>query len=152
MAFSPAPLVKDFHKTFAERRRFRHGRLSVERQQPDPYSKTFVKKYEARWGEAPTIHSAFGWSGGVLLEAAVKKAGSFNDDKIRAAFLELEMPTLLAGPFKIKAPENKAGWPRTRCDPVAERQERDRLAGKYRDRTGHDPGQALEQPLSANPT
>ena len=74
---------------------------------PDAYSKTFVKAYQERWGSAPTIHSAFGWSGGVLLEAAVKKAGSLNDDKIREAFLSLEINTLMAGPFKIKAPENK---------------------------------------------
>ena len=107
MAFSPAPLVKDFHKTLQSDGDFVMADYLWSANNPDPYSKTFVKKYEARWGEAPTIHSAFGWSGGVLLEAAVKKAGSFNDDKIRAAFLELEMPTLLAGPFKIKAPENK---------------------------------------------
>ena len=107
LAFSPAPLIPDFEKTLKSDGDFVMADYLWAANNPDAYSKTFVKAYQERWGSAPTIHSAFGWSGGVLLEAAVKKAGSLNDDKIREAFLSLEMNTLMAGPFKIKAPENK---------------------------------------------
>ena len=107
LAFSPAPLVKDFYETLTTDGEFVMADYLWATNNPDAASKAFVKAYQDRWDETPTVHSAFGWSGGLVLEAAVGKAGSFDDDEIREAFLELEVNTLLAGPFRIRAPENK---------------------------------------------
>ncbi len=107
LAFSPAPLKDEFHGTLETDAEFVMGDYLWEPINPDPVSKAFVKLYEDRWNETPDIHSAFGWTGGILLEAAVNKAGSLDDDKIREAFINLEMPTLLAGTFKLNPENNK---------------------------------------------
>src|SRR5262249_30998016 len=67
----------------------------------DEMSKAFTARYKAEYKEDPDVHSAFGWSGGKVFEAAVKKAGSLDADKVRAAFAGLEEKTLLPGIFKI---------------------------------------------------
>ncbi|MGE0802899.1 MAG: amino acid ABC transporter substrate-binding protein [Lautropia sp.] len=66
-----------------------------------PQGKAFTAKWKSAYRDDPDAQSAFGWSGGQLLEAAVKSADSLEHDKLREAFLRLEATTLLPGKFKL---------------------------------------------------
>lgn len=60
----------------------------------------FVKAFEAKYGYQPGYYAGFGYSGVTVLEEAVKKAGTLDQDKIRAALGEMETDTVL-GHYKI---------------------------------------------------
>jgi branched-chain amino acid transport system substrate-binding protein len=55
----------------------------------------FVKAFVARYGSEPGYYSGFSFSGGSVLEAAVKAAGSFDQDKLREALTTLELDTVM---------------------------------------------------------
>ena len=101
IAMSPGTLKDDFGQALGKDAEGVMGDYLWEPVAGDPMSKAFIASYRAEFNEAPDVHSAFGWSGGKVLEAAVKKAGSLDPDKLREAFLGLEMPTLLPGVFKL---------------------------------------------------
>jgi branched-chain amino acid transport system substrate-binding protein len=62
----------------------------------------FVKLYRAKYSAAPDFHAACGWAAGKAIEAAVAKAGSLEQEKLRAAFAGLEMDNVLGG-YKVSA-------------------------------------------------
>ncbi len=62
----------------------------------------FVKAYRAKYKRAPDVHAAGGWAAGKVLEAAVAQAGSFDQERLRAAFAALEVDTVLGG-YKVAA-------------------------------------------------
>ncbi|MGE0797155.1 MAG: amino acid ABC transporter substrate-binding protein [Lautropia sp.] len=103
LALSPGPLKDDFHtalKGDAE------GVMSDYLWEPvdqKAVSKEFTAKWRAAYKDEPDVQSGFGWVGGQLLEAAVKSAGAMDNEKIREAFLKLDMETLLPGRFKVDA-------------------------------------------------
>lgn len=53
----------------------------------------FVKSYQAKYNEVPSYHSAGGYVAGMLLEMAIKKAGSTETEKVRAALDALDVMT-----------------------------------------------------------
>lgn len=54
----------------------------------------FVKSYQAKYhNEVPSYHSAGGYVAGMLLEMAIKKAGSIETDKVKAALDALDVMT-----------------------------------------------------------
>jgi branched-chain amino acid transport system substrate-binding protein len=55
----------------------------------------FVKNYKARYGYEPGYYSSFGYTAVTVLEAAVKKAGSLDQDKIRDVLTEMKMETVM---------------------------------------------------------
>lgn len=61
------------------------------------YAELFKKKY----GIYPVDQHGFGTSAGFLLEAAVKKAGSFKQERIREALRQIELPNTITGPIKF---------------------------------------------------
>lgn len=65
-----------------------------------PGNKEFVEQYTKMFGRPPDYHSASGYSGGAILEAAINKAGSLDRDKIRDALATLELTTLF-GDYKV---------------------------------------------------
>jgi branched-chain amino acid transport system substrate-binding protein len=67
-----------------------------------PGNAEFVKAYRDKYSFAPDFHAACGWAAGKVIEAAVAKAGSFEQEKLRAAFAALEVPTVLGG-YKVGA-------------------------------------------------
>ena len=59
-----------------------------------PGIKEFVEKYEKRFGEKPNSQAALGYTGMQITEAAVKKAGSFDPEKIRDALATIRVETI----------------------------------------------------------
>ncbi|WP_341989691.1 amino acid ABC transporter substrate-binding protein [Azorhizobium sp. AG788] len=60
----------------------------------------FVKTFEAKYGYPPGYYAGFGYSGVTVLEDAVKKAGTLDQDTLRATLGEMETDTVL-GHYKI---------------------------------------------------
>lgn len=60
----------------------------------------FVKAYYDKYSLVPDFHAACGWAAGKVIEAAVARAGSLDQEKLRAAFAALETPTVLGG-YKV---------------------------------------------------
>ena len=73
---------------------------SYETRAKTPGNPEFVKAYRAKYSAAPDFHAACGWAAGKAIEAAVAKAGSFEQEKLRAAFAALEMDNVLGG-YKV---------------------------------------------------
>jgi branched-chain amino acid transport system substrate-binding protein len=73
---------------------------SYETRARTPGNPEFVKAYRAKYSAAPDFHAACGWAAGKAIEAAVAKAGSFEQEKLRAAFTALEMDNVLGG-YKV---------------------------------------------------
>lgn len=75
----------------------------------DPRMKTpgnaeFVARFAKKYGREPNYHAAGTYGGMQVLEAAVKKAGSLDQDRIRQALLELDTVTVF-GRYRV----NEAG-------------------------------------------
>ncbi|MGQ0511850.1 MAG: ABC transporter substrate-binding protein [Betaproteobacteria bacterium] len=62
----------------------------------------FVAAYTKRWSAAPGLLAAQGYAAAKVLEAAVKRAGSVEQDKLRDALSRLETATPL-GPYQVDA-------------------------------------------------
>lgn len=73
---------------------------SYEPRAATPGNAEFVKIYRAKYSAAPDFHAACGWATGKAIEAAVAKAGSFEQEKLRVAFAALEMGNVLGG-YKV---------------------------------------------------
>ncbi len=76
------------------------GFASYEARARTPGNAEFVKAYRAKYSVAPTFHAACAWAAGKAIEAAVAKAGAFDQEKLRAAFSALEMDNVLGG-YKV---------------------------------------------------
>ncbi len=61
----------------------------------------FVETYTKKWNREPDYHSATGFAGGQILEAAVAKAKSLDREKIREALSSLDIETVLPGRYKV---------------------------------------------------
>ena len=55
----------------------------------------FVKNFQARYHYEPGYYSSFGYTAVTVLEAAVKKAGSFDQEKLREVLTTLKMDTIM---------------------------------------------------------
>jgi branched-chain amino acid transport system substrate-binding protein len=66
-----------------------------------PGNAEFVQRYEATYKRGVDYHVATGYSGGLVLEAAIKQAASVDRDKIRDALASIRMPTLLPGEYRV---------------------------------------------------
>jgi len=75
-----------------------------------PGAKEFSEKYKARHGHEPGYHAGGGYGAGYVLEAAVKKAGSTDRDKVRAALFALDVVNAF-GRFKVDATGRQIGKP-----------------------------------------
>ena len=60
----------------------------------------FVKAFRERYKRAPDFHAACGWAAGSIVEAAVARAGSFDQAALRVALSTMESATVL-GPYKV---------------------------------------------------
>jgi branched-chain amino acid transport system substrate-binding protein len=67
-----------------------------------PGMKEFIDAYQKRFGEAPNYHAGTAYGALQVTEAAIKKAGSFDNQKIRDAMASLEMETVF-GHYKVDA-------------------------------------------------
>jgi branched-chain amino acid transport system substrate-binding protein len=60
----------------------------------------FVKAFTAKWSAPPGPLAAAGYTAGVVLAAGVRRAGSVEPQKLRAALATLQVDTLL-GPYRV---------------------------------------------------
>ena len=67
-----------------------------------PGMKEFIETYEKRYGEKPNYHAGTAYSSLQVTEAAIKKAGSFDNEKLREALATIEVHTIL-GRYKVDA-------------------------------------------------
>ncbi|OGA18863.1 MAG: hypothetical protein A3I63_09420 [Betaproteobacteria bacterium RIFCSPLOWO2_02_FULL_66_14] len=77
------------------------GLIPVGRQYPG--AKEFVEDHEKTFpGADLSYHSAAGYSGCEILVESIRRAGSLDGERVRAAILKLEMNTVF-GPFRVDA-------------------------------------------------
>ncbi len=69
-------------------------------------AREFARAYTARWKVPPQLTAAEGYVAGTVLAAALRSAGRLDQERVRAALAELEMPTAL-GWYRV-TPENGA--------------------------------------------
>lgn len=92
----------DFIRLVGQDAEYAAGYSSYETRAVTPGNAAFLKAYRAKYGAVPDFHAACGWAAGKVIEAAVAKAGSLEQEKLRAAFASLETPTVLGG-YKVAA-------------------------------------------------
>jgi len=66
-----------------------------------PGNAEFVQRYESRFNRSIDYHVATGYSGGMVLDAAVKEAGSLDRDKVRDALANIRLQTVLPGEYRV---------------------------------------------------
>jgi branched-chain amino acid transport system substrate-binding protein len=62
----------------------------------------FIDRYEKRFGEKPNYHAGGAYGALQVTEAALKKAGSFDNEKLREALATLDVQTIY-GRYKVDA-------------------------------------------------
>lgn len=67
---------------------------------PGPANQRFVKAYEARFSAMPGVAAAEGYTAAMVLAAGVRRAGTLEPEKLRAALASLEAETAL-GAYKV---------------------------------------------------
>lgn len=99
---APHSLEPEFIRLVGMDAEYTAGLSFYEPRAATPGNAAFVKAYRAKYKRAPDFHAACAWAAGRVLEAAVAKAGSFDQEKLRAAFAALETATILGG-YKVAA-------------------------------------------------
>jgi len=67
-----------------------------------PGMKEFIASYEKRYGEKPNYHAGGAYGALQVTEAAIKKAGSFDKEKLREAMASIDVRTIF-GRYKVNA-------------------------------------------------
>jgi branched-chain amino acid transport system substrate-binding protein len=67
-----------------------------------PGMKEFIEAYEKRYGEKPNYHAGNAYGALQVTEAALKKAGSFDNEKLREALATIEVHSVF-GRYKVDA-------------------------------------------------
>lgn len=62
---------------------------------PTPGNAAFVAAFHAAYNADPGYYSAFGYVGGTVVEAAVKQAGSLDQEALRTVLTTLKLPTVM---------------------------------------------------------
>lgn len=91
------PEFYDLLKTTAE---YVYGSTQWESTLPYPGVKEFVEAYKKMWGHEPQYHGAAGYNGGLLVEKAIREAGSLDSDKLRNALLKMKTITMF-GDYEV---------------------------------------------------
>ena len=79
---------------------FSLGAMEYDARLATPGNEAFARAYAARWSGSPGPSAAQGYAAATVLAAAVRKAGSLEPQKLRAALAALETGTVL-GPYRI---------------------------------------------------
>jgi ABC-type branched-subunit amino acid transport system substrate-binding protein len=67
-----------------------------------PGMKEYIDAYEKRFGEKPNYHAGGAYGALLVTEAAIKKAGSFDNEKVRETLQTLDIQTAY-GRYKVDA-------------------------------------------------
>ncbi len=68
----------------------------------NPGMKEYIEAYEKRYGEKPNYHAGNAYGSLQVTEAALKKVGSFDNEKLREALATIEVQTVF-GRYKVDA-------------------------------------------------
>jgi branched-chain amino acid transport system substrate-binding protein len=98
--FTIGPALDDFVQNLKGDANLITGTTFWEINSTMPGSAEFVKKYQARYHSNPPYQAAVSYAGMQVLEAAAKKAGSLDREKIRDALSNIEITTIF-GPYKV---------------------------------------------------
>ena len=109
-AFAVGPGLPDFGKNLGPDAEGVMGNTQWEPTLKLPGVKKFDEEYKAKYGHEPGYHAGGGYGAGEVLEAAVKKAGSTDRDKVRAALFSLDIKTTF-GRFKVDSTGRQVGKP-----------------------------------------
>lgn len=109
-AFAVGPGLPDFGKNLGKDANGVMGNTQWEPELNLPGVKEFAAKFKAKYGTEPGYHAGGGYGSGQVLEAAVKKAGSFDRKKVRAALYKLNIETTF-GKFKVDKTGKQVGKP-----------------------------------------
>jgi branched-chain amino acid transport system substrate-binding protein len=109
-AFAVGPGLPDFGQNLGLDAEGVMGNTQWEPTLKLPGVKEFAEKYNQKYGHEPGYHAGGGYGAGQVLEAAVKKAGSTDRDKVRAALFALDNVTTF-GRFKVDATGRQIGKP-----------------------------------------
>jgi len=101
LVLSVAPSMPDFKKSLGANADYVMGESFWEPTLNTPGNNEFIEAYKKKYGSDPEYHGPWAYSGCMVLAAAVKKAGSLDKEKIRAALSTLKLQTLLPGPYKV---------------------------------------------------
>jgi len=85
----------DFIKSAGKDAEYALGMSLYEPSLPSEGNKEFVKTYRDKNNSDPGYYSAFGFVAGTVLEAAVKKAGSVDNEKVREALTTLKIGSVM---------------------------------------------------------
>src|ERR1700726_1259252 len=85
----------DFIKAAGKDAEYAVGMSLYEPSLPSAGNKDFVKTYHGKYNADPGYYAAFGFVAGTVLEAAVKKAGSVDTEKVREVLTTLKLGTVM---------------------------------------------------------
>lgn len=109
-AFAVGPGLPDFGQNLGLDAEGVMGNTQWEPTLKLPGAKEFSEKYKAKYGHEPGYHAGGGYGTGQVLEAAVKKAGTTDRDKVREALFALDTVNAF-GRFKVDATGKQIGKP-----------------------------------------
>jgi len=109
-AFAVGPGLPDFGQNLGLDAEGVMGNTQWEHTLKLPGAHEFAEKYKAKYGHEPGYHAGGGYGAGYVLEAAVKKAGSTDRDKLREALFALDTVNAF-GRFKVDATGKQIGKP-----------------------------------------
>ena len=102
VSFLIGPALDDYVKTLGKDAEYAVGTTLWESTLPIPGVKEFVAKYRSKYRDVPPYHVAGAYGQGLIVEEAVKKAGTFDREKLRDALASLETTTIFGG-YKVNA-------------------------------------------------
>jgi branched-chain amino acid transport system substrate-binding protein len=93
----------DFINSAGKEAEYALGMSLYEPSLPSEGNKDFVKSYHEKYNSDPGYYAAFGFVAGTVLEAAVKKAGSIDVEKVREVLTTLKMGSVM-GKHEVPRP------------------------------------------------
>jgi branched-chain amino acid transport system substrate-binding protein len=87
--------IDDFIKASGKDGEFAYGISLYEPSLKTKGNAEFVKAFEARYNSQPGYYSAFSYGGATVMEEAVRKVGSLDQEKLRAVLTTLETDTVM---------------------------------------------------------
>ena len=92
--------VPEFYKALGKDAEFVLASDHWDARMRTPGNAEFVERFKKKYGREPSYHAAGTYGGMQVLEAAVRKAGALDQDRIRQALVELDIQTVF-GRYKV---------------------------------------------------